>query len=54
MKIVKTDRANDNKMLNGVVERRDSSNTLLMEVQMIFAELFPNSFGFALCMIYHN
>lgn len=34
--------------------RRDSCRTLLMGVQIIFAELSPNSFSLALCMIYHN
>jgi len=47
-----TKRANDNGVLNGVMEERDSWNTLLMEVQIIFAELSPNSFALALCMIY--
>lgn len=51
-KIVKTDKeANDNGVLNGVMEE-DSWNTLLMEVQIIFAELSPNSFALALRMIY--
>lgn len=34
--------------------RRDSCRTLLMEVQIISAELSPNFFALALCMIYHN
>lgn len=49
-----TKRANDNEVLNGVMEERDSSNTLLMEVQIVFAELSPNSFALVLCMIYHS
>lgn len=49
-----TKRANDNGALNGVMEERDSWNTLLMEVQIIFAELSPNSFALALCMFYHT
>lgn len=42
-----TKKANDNEMLNGVMEGRDSCNTFLMEVQMIFAELSLNSFALA-------
>lgn len=49
-----TKRANDNEVLNGVMEERDSSNTLLMEVQIIFAELSPNSFALVLCVIYRS
>lgn len=47
-------RVNDNEAFNGVIEERDSYTTLLMEVQIIFAELSPNSFALALCMIYYN
>lgn len=39
---------------NGVMEERDSCNTLLMEVQIIFVELSPSTFTLALCMIYHT
>ena len=49
-----TKRAHANEVFNGVMEERDSCNTLLMEVQIIFAELSPNSFALALCIIYHN
>ena len=42
-----TKRAGDNEMLNGVMEERDSFNTLLMEVQLIFAELSLISFALA-------
>lgn len=49
-----TKRVNDNEVFNGVMEERDSCTTLLMEVQIIFAELSPNSFALALCMVYCN
>lgn len=49
-----TKRVNDNEAFNGVIEERGSYTTLLMEVQIIFAELSPNSFALALCMIYYN